>query len=280
MEKKKILLVAMSVGMFLVIVIGAAIVILSKQGADPSVIAGTPYAPHGMSGTLAPLAPNTSSVSASAGFSPAANVPSAADVPDVRNDVGITNQLVERQPVSVDAVAMVNNPEINVIKAAPAEKTPDSINHSYGDTNSIYSSDVKIERYTPAGVAKATETPKLVPPAPVSRSTAAQPAPQSSTQVARAPVQAPKPVPAKTYNDYWVQTGSFSAKVRADNVKESLGSKGISSVIEVRDVNSKTWYRVRVGPYTSQNEAEYWLNLIQSIDGFEESQIWQSQSIR
>jgi DedD protein len=125
---------------------------------------------------------------------------------------------------------------------------------------------------------KAAETPKTIS-VPVSkpRTTAAPP---PSTQVSRAPSQAPKPAPAKVYNDYWVQTGSFEAKVRADNVKESLGAKGISSVIEVRDINSKTMYRVRVGPYTSQDEAKYWLELIQSIDGFKDSQIWQSQSVR
>jgi DedD protein len=37
---------------------------------------------------------------------------------------------------------------------------------------------------------------------------------------------------------------------------------------------------VRVGPYTSQNEADYWLALIKSIDGFGESQIWQNNAFR
>jgi DedD protein len=82
------------------------------------------------------------------------------------------------------------------------------------------------------------------------------------------------------YNDFWVQAGSFTAKVRAENVKETLASKGITSIIENRDVNGATFFRVRIGPYTSQNEADHWLALIKSIKGFEDSQIWQSPSVR
>jgi DedD protein len=39
-------------------------------------------------------------------------------------------------------------------------------------------------------------------------------------------------------------------------------------------------YRVRIGPYTSQNEADYWLAMVKSIDGFEKSQVWETQSLR
>jgi DedD protein len=273
MEKKKLLFVAVSVGLFLVVVIGAAIAVLSKQDADTSVIVRETYAP-GMSGTLTP---NTSSIGNAAEI-PLNTIVSEAEKPELTNQ---TNPLTDsNQPASADAITMLNNPEINILKSpAPEEKSPDSINHNYGDTNINYASDVRVEKYIPEGVAKAAETPKApIVSAPVSqpRTTTVT---QSSTQVTKAPVQAPKPVPTKVYNDYWVQTGSFSAKVRADNVKESLGNKGISSVIEVRNINENTMYRVRVGPYTSQEEAKYWLSLIQSIDGFEESQIWQSQSV-
>lgn len=256
MEKKKLLFVAVSVGIFLVIVIGAAIIILSKQDANPSVIARESSTPV-MSGTLVPYTP-TASV--------AEEEPSVANISESSTNTGITNP--------------PDNSGITIVTALPEERAPDSINHFYGNTNT--NSDVRIETYTPAGLAKAAETPKTTSPVSRPAATAVSPAP-ARTQTTRTPaaaVQAPKPpAPARVYNDYWVQTGSFSAKVRADNVKENLGMKGINSVIEVRNVNNKTMYRVRVGPYTSQNEAEYWLSLIQSIDGFEESQIWQSQSV-
>ena len=66
----------------------------------------------------------------------------------------------------------------------------------------------------------------------------------------------------------------------AERVKATLASKGITSIIENREINGRTLFRVRVGPYTSQNEANYWLSLIKSIDGFEDSQVRQTTSLR
>jgi DedD protein len=271
MEKKKLLFVVVSVGIFLVVVIGAAIVILSKQDVDHSVIARESYEP-GMSGTLPP---NASSIGTPAEISSTTVVPEAG-----------TNQVNPNQPSNstdtdqvtpVGAVSNSSSNEINIVKAFPEEKTPDSINHNYGDTNNT--SDVKFETYTPEGLARSEEA---APRMPIVSKPQTPPAAPSPSQTVRTSTTVPssRPAPAKIYNDYWVQTGSFSAKVRADNVKENLGAKGISSVIEVRNVNEQTMYRVRVGPYTSQNEAEYWLSLIRSIDGFEQSQIWQSRSTR
>ena len=268
MEKKKLLYVAISVGLFLVVVLGSAIVIVSKQNADPAAVARQPYTP-GMSGTIVP---NVSSIG-----NPAAVVPSA----DIQEPAGTSG--TENRPASVDTASLLNNPDINVLQRAPEEPAPSSINHSYGDSGAANASDIRIERYTPRGAAARNAEPRGTPSVPVSRQNAADVIPSPPAQITRVqpPVQTPAPPPQpKVYNNFWVQTGSFSAKVRADNVKESLGAKGISSVIEVRNINDQTYYRVRVGPYTSQNEAAYWLSLIQSIDGFEESQIWQSQSTR
>ncbi|MCL1930397.1 MAG: SPOR domain-containing protein [Treponema sp.] len=77
-----------------------------------------------------------------------------------------------------------------------------------------------------------------------------------------------------------MQTGAFSTKIRAEGAKESLASKGITSIIDNRDIDGKTWYRVRVGPYTSETEANYWLALVKSIDGFGDSQVRLSQVLR
>jgi len=84
----------------------------------------------------------------------------------------------------------------------------------------------------------------------------------------------------KAYRDFWVQVGSFSTRERADGVKGTLDNKGLSAIITNQEIEGNTRYRVRVGPYTSQNEADYWLAMVKSIDGFQESQIWQSQSYR
>jgi DedD protein len=64
--------------------------------------------------------------------------------------------------------------------------------------------------------------------------------------------------------------------VRAEDAKELLASKGFVSIIENREIDGRTWYRVRLGPYTSENEANYWLALVKSIDGFSDSQVRQT----
>lgn len=272
MEKKKLLLVAVSVGVFLVIIIGASIIMITRQD-NQQVAAVTPISP-GMSGTY--TMPNT-----------APGVPATPGMPV--NPGSPLNPPVHpaepEGPASFDPTTALRNPDdMNSLKPAPEGKAPTSINHYYGETYN--SPNVIIEKYVPETGPRPADTPKVPAAAtPAASRPAAAPAPAAApkaTAPAAAPPKttaAPKP-PAKTYTDYWVQTGSFSTKARADGVKENLAAKGISSVIEIRDVDSKTWYRVRVGPYTSQNEAEYWLSLIKSINGFEESQIWRSQSTR
>ena len=112
------------------------------------------------------------------------------------------------------------------------------------------------------------------------------PAAKPAAQVKAAPVEAKPaavkaaPPPKKAQRDYWVQAGSFSTRERADGVKGTLDTKGLSAIVTNQDINGNTYYRVRVGPYSSQNEADYWLAMIKSIDGFQESQIWESQSFR
>jgi DedD protein len=63
---------------------------------------------------------------------------------------------------------------------------------------------------------------------------------------------------------------------RAEAVKDTLSAKGITSLVENREMEGKTYFRVRVGPYTSKNEADYWLALIKSIHGFEESLVFKT----
>ena len=115
----------------------------------------------------------------------------------------------------------------------------------------------------------AARTPAVAQPAPAKP--AAKPAPKEAAKPA---------ADQKTYNNYWVQTGAFSTKIRAEVAKESLASKGITSIIDNRDIDGKTWYRVRVGPYMSETEANYWLALVKSIDGFADSQVRLTQVLR
>jgi len=126
---------------------------------------------------------------------------------------------------------------------------------------------------TPAKKPVAIKQAPVEKPEPVAQTAPAKPAAKS------VPKSVAKPTD-KTYNSYWVQTGAFSTKIRAEGAKDSLASKGITSIIDNRDIDGKTWYRVRVGPYMSETEANYWLALVKTIDGFGDSQVRLSQVLR
>jgi DedD protein len=310
MEKRKLLLVAISVGIFLVIVIGASILVLSpkKDGTETA----RPI-PAGASGFQALPSPEAAPYEA--------GQPAMVDAADmVRNREGLpgletppshtmaqennfyVNTDPSRNPGPEKAVpsqegspltinvprpysaAVPDTPPVG--RAAPQETSPGSQPSSEKIASSGESAAQEPAVKTPApakpSVAIAPRpTPRPVTPtakpSPVSAPPAAKPPAPPATARA-APSRPPaEPVPPRTQEDYWVQTGSFSAQTRAEGVRETLASKGITSIIENRDVDGKTYFRVRVGPYTSQNEANYWLALIKSINGFEDSQVWKTR---
>jgi DedD protein len=122
-----------------------------------------------------------------------------------------------------------------------------------------------------------------VPPAAAVAVKPAPPPPVTSAPAAAKPKEAPasvaKAVKPASKTSWWVQTNSYSKKAYADKAKEFLASKGITSVIMNGNVGGETFYRVRVGPYTSQSEADYWLSLIKTIEGMENSLVWKSSSL-
>jgi len=116
-------------------------------------------------------------------------------------------------------------------------------------------------------------TPTQATGAPAQTASTPPPVTITPASVATTGSQSIPAVQTGIYSDFWVQTGAFSTMASAENVKETLATKGITSIIENGIINGRSLFRVRVGPYTSRNEANYWLALIQSMDGFEDSQV-------
>lgn len=85
----------------------------------------------------------------------------------------------------------------------------------------------------------------------------------------------PKPVKVTSY---WIQVASFSSRGKADDQKALLADKGLSSIITTALVGGKTYYRVRLGPYSTNSEASGWLGKIKTIPGC--SQAFISQTTR
>jgi len=211
MEKKKLLLVAVSVGVFLVIVVSAAILVF-RPGSDIV---------------------STSAVS---------SISSGPDRSAYTDPTALSRDETFRELQDPNSASPVHDSDTaNTVISVPKPAT--------------------------------AVVPSVAP--------AEKPAPKPAAKPAATVQEKPAPAaPKKSSRDYWVQAGSFSTRERADGVKGTLGTKGITAIVTNLEINGNTYYRVRVGPYTSQNEADYWLAMIKSIDGFQESQIWESQSFR
>jgi cell division protein FtsN len=74
--------------------------------------------------------------------------------------------------------------------------------------------------------------------------------------------------PKKSVDRFWVQAGSYTTTKNADEARGVLESNKIPCEVFTSDVKGTMHYRVRVGPYTTRSEAEYWKNRIDAIPLF------------
>ena len=79
---------------------------------------------------------------------------------------------------------------------------------------------------------------------------------------------------------YWIQVGSYNDLTKAEEVRDYLLTKDISSEIQTKEVNGKTYYRVRIGAFQSKGEADRFLDPIKQLKNFEESYVVQTTMIK
>jgi DedD protein len=261
MEKKKLLLVAISVGVFLVLIISASILIFTPK-AGPG--GGSAFSSSRPIAAGRPAVPQPESSRTPGGVYDTPPSASASQETNfyINGEKPETSYTVEKNDEGASARVTINVPKPSTT-AVPDTPAPSAAG---------------ADRSAAPAVSAAKPAAK-----PAAAASAAKPAATASAAKPAAPRAAARPAsakPAQGKNDYWVQTGAFSTLVRAEGVKETLSSKGITSIIENRVVDGKSWYRVRVGPYTSETEANYWLALVRSIDGFADSQVRQTVAAR
>jgi DedD protein len=105
---------------------------------------------------------------------------------------------------------------------------------------------------------------------------AVQPAP--SRAVKSTTVRAENPEPASRtvgVTEYWIQTGSYTSRSRADLIKKELDELGLNGRILSKDINGTQYYRVRVGPYEDKAEADKFLAWVKDREQFQQSYISQ-----
>jgi cell division septation protein DedD len=117
--------------------------------------------------------------------------------------------------------------------------------------------------------------PAMLKKEPVTVAVAEKPVPRTEKAPEIREKAAPKPETIQVIQ-YWIQTGSFTSKGRAESEKERLNEKGITGVIFTRDVGDRSVYRLRVGPWESKPEAEKFLGWMKALEGLDQSKIWET----
>jgi len=261
-EMKKLLLVAVSVGVFLLVTITVAIIVMTPKAGKQEVTFTSPN--PGTQSRLQPLQNPQPNEMVSTGTPAETTIVNSKEnnevaIIDRNNGNGVTIHV----PVPTTAAVPENTEPVQaaVVRqlpaAEPAAAAETSAANASASAVSVRATQETTARNTPSARASASST-----------TTAVTARPASNARAASSPV--------RTITDYWVQTGAYSARIRAEDAKEFLAAKGITSIIENRDINGQLWYRVRLGPYISENEARHWLEIVQVIDGFSGSQIRQS----
>lgn len=165
----------------------------------------------------------------------------------------VTDNLSPAQP------QQPQNQNINITVNIPETATSKIETTTSEITKPVYQEPVKVEnKVKPAQTEKTNVTVK-------------KPADTKAKTVKTAATPAPKAEPKKT--QFWVQVAAYSNKKGAENARSILDSNKIpADIFTYKDNKDNLFYRVRVGPYTTKSEAEYWRTRIVKIDYFEKAE--------
>ncbi|MCE5257066.1 MAG: SPOR domain-containing protein [Spirochaetaceae bacterium] len=156
---------------------------------------------------------------------------------------------------------------------APATQTTST--NSSGDIIILYGDQSGSQPATPttrtSTPSSSTQSPAIV--SPPTTATTVQPAAKPAAKPATTTTTVAKPKTTTSQavkpasGNYWIQAGSFRTKSGADSLLSEFQKKNISATISIRDIDGKSYYQVRVGPYTSREDAKKWLSTAKSVPG-------------
>ncbi len=247
MEQKQTLWILAAAGVFLCVVIGAALILYRPMTKAPDIAnvsnQSSQVYTNPSSATIADPASQGMSATAPDGTLQGAAADGTIDLGNLAFD----NTQNSLNSTSTPAPVVGNANEIAVTKPATT-----------------------VVNNTPAPAA--SEVVISTPKAPAgSTSTTATGASTSGTP--KASTNTSTSTKTETVTEYWVQAGSFSGRSYAENAQDIISSYKIESEIFTKEVNGKTMYRVRIGPYRTHTEADYWMTVIQSDPLFKDAYI-------
>ena len=301
MEQKRTLWIMAAVGVFLLVVLGAALILYSPTARSSQTIATVSPSNKQTSNGWVSLAPAENETTIPQTKMPATEVLSEQtnEVPqqNVINSEEKITRVAELTVYADKATIISNNPnEMNNVVAAvpsyvPEQETAEQTQTHHTVINNTTTIDINpVISEKPAVTPKNELTKNTIET--TSKKVAEKPVvKQVAKKEVSKPVSKPKKVtstkattsttttakvtktPAKPkVVQYWVQVTSLKSKKSAENAREVLDENKITAdIFTYKDKKDQLFYRVRVGPYTTKSEAEYWQSKIAKIDTFASS---------
>jgi len=194
-----------------------------------------------------------------------------------------------------DAIEYLRDPDAERPSLEPAE---DEESEEEGDVVIVYGEAVEErpdeeradeERAGEEGPVPAPERSGAADTAPAERAPTAEaerpaeraPEPETVQPARAAPRRAPEPPTREVQvTEYWIQVIATTSRDRVDMARARLREHELSGRVTTKVVDGRTFYRLRVGPYTNKNEAAKFLDWVNDIEGFADSYISEEYSTR
>jgi len=258
MEQKKMLWIILSVSLFVLVIFGVALFLYSPARSHNAVYAGGERIPYEASfhdgSTVDPdqWVRNPDKV---AGLDKNA-VPTEENV----LDLSVAPETPHDPEQDIDVSGLTKQPR------APTSEMPKDLAEQIGiadrkdEKQPAKQSDTKPQTQKTAQKRTTEQIDAIVKPKAVAKQTSA-------------PAVKPAPAKPQTQKLYWVQAASLSSRLNAEKARDTLTALHMKAEIFTKTTASGVTYRVRVGPFNNNTEANYWLKNINKIKAFEKSYV-------
>lgn len=274
MEQKRTLWIVAAVGVFLLVVLGAALILYTPQSKQATIansrVTNSSTASNGWI-SLAPSAPLQTPTNPDEKVDEESSVLSDKEIPNpAKTELRAeeVNIYAENANVYSEKTELNKLGENATVKAETSEKPTTIVLTEPEKTAEAKTSKPEVSKPRSNVAVKNSVSEKQKAPAKPEHKNTAKTAKtgQNKSVSAKPSVKEPEIV------QYWVQVSALTSRKSADEARNKLGENQITAdVFTYTDNKKQLFYRVRVGPYTTKSEAEYWRTKISKIDSFQNS---------
>ena len=269
MEQKKILWVILSVSLFVLIIFGIALFLYSPSRNSATAQAGGETIPYEASGNALNVDPDVWAREPDRVAGLDRNAPAATgNIINLNNLNIISTDGQNGQTNGIDVTeltAQAGEAEVSGLPKELAEQIGIDTAPEQPEEQPVSEKKEEAPIQPPAAVAVQTQPKPVVEKKPAQASASVTIKPKAKTPA--------KPAAPQVQTLYWVQTASLASRINAERARDKLAAQHMKVEIFTKETSSGLTHRVRVGPFTNNTEAKYWLNSIKKIEGFEKSYV-------